>query len=62
LRLLTKLAEVISNVKYYLFHGYSLDINDDRIIITRVSNWDDWKKEIPINAKIHKAIKREFGI
>jgi len=62
LRLLTKLAEVIAQVKFYLANGYSFDINDDRIIITRVSNWDDWKKEIPINAKIHKAIKTEFGI
>jgi len=59
---LEKLNEVVKQVKYYLHFGYTLDINDERIIITRVSNWDDWKKEIPINQKIHKAIKGHFGL
>lgn len=56
---MTNLPEIISNVRYYKYHGYNFEITDTRITITR-QNGDDWQKVIEINPKIRKAITEQF--
>jgi len=61
LTLLIKLAEAITLVKEAKAIGFEIYISDTQITIKR-GGFDPRVDTREINAKIHKAIKTEFGI